>query len=165
MDHAQRKGVDISQVEMGNDTMLRPHYLPIREYVKEVWKMLSDDKEDKASYLSRYNNSTVYSSSFHISQNDMFKSVLRNTGDKEKNWTITHADTVGRVNRGRETLKGGNPRGFGIILYTRSFYKDGSGSFNDKLDNEVLGLPKEKLDEATKVGVGMALAGDTNVIR
>ncbi|MCJ1472885.1 hypothetical protein MMC13_001534 [Lambiella insularis] len=220
-------GVDISQVEMGNDTMLRPHYLPVREYTETVggnntswialccgfwyefslagtearygfdfdkktltlfddgntkintstWpqlgravagllslKILPDNEKDSSPYLSRYKNSAVYCSSFHVSQNDMFQSVLRVSGDKEKDWTVTHEDTVARVNRGREILKGGNPLGFGIILYTRNFYNDGSGSFNDKLDNNVLGLPQEDFDEATKVGVEMALAGDTNII-
>lgn len=220
-------GVDISQVEMGNDTMLRTHYLPIREYVEKVggnktswialccgfwyefslagtearygfdfdkrtltlfddgnakintstWpqvgravagllslKIFPDDEKDNGPYLSQYNNTAVYSSSFHISQNDMFQSVLRVTGDKEKDWTVTYEEAVARVNRGRDMLKEGNLIGFGIILYTRNFYKDGSGSFNDKLDNGVLSLPQEDFDEATKVGVEMALAGDTNII-
>ena len=82
----------------------------------------------------------------------MFESVLRVTGDDEKDWTITHEDVVERYNRGHQILKEGKLVGLGIILYARLFYKDGAGDFNDKLDNDVLGLPKEDLGDTNSIG-------------
>ena len=127
-------------------------------------KILPDDEKDKSPCLSHYKSKSVYVSSFFVSQRDMFESVLRVTGDSEKDWKITQEDVVERYNRGQQVLKEGKMVGFGILLYARVFYKDGAGDFNDKLDNDVLGLPKEDLDEATKVAVDMALSGNTNAI-
>ena len=42
-------------------------------------------------------------------------------------------------------------------MYTRVFYPDGGGDFEASrgLQNDVLGLPKEDLDEFTKIAVQM----------
>ncbi|KAK9452820.1 hypothetical protein V1511DRAFT_117742 [Dipodascopsis uninucleata] len=125
-------------------------------------KILPEDEKDKSPCLVQYNNKSVYVSSFFISQRDMFESVLRVTGDSEKDWTITHEDVVERYRRGKKLMKEGKMVGFGILLYARVFYKDGAGDFNDKLDNHILGLPMESLDDATRVAVAMALSNDTN---
>ena len=61
-------------------------------------------------------------------------------------------------------MQQGQMAGFGILLYTRVFYKSGDAVYNDKLDNEILKLPKEDFDAATKVGVEMATRGETNMI-
>ena len=42
-------------------------------------------------------------------------------------------------------------------------YNDGNGSFDDRLDNDVLELPQEDFDQATKVAVDMAARGETNI--
>ena len=95
----------------------------------------------------------------------MFESVLRVTGDKKEDWTVKHEDVEARYHRGNEILEQGKFVGFGILLYARAFYKEADGGFEGKLDNEVLGLPKEDFDEATKLGVQMATAGETNEIK
>jgi hypothetical protein len=46
--------------------------------------------------------------------------------------------------------------GYAMMLYARSFYKDSPVDIQAVLENEALGLPKEYLDEATKVAVEMA---------
>lgn len=48
--------------------------------------------------------------------------------------------------------------GFGILLYARGFYPDAAFSVQNKLHNEILHLPEEDLDEATKAAVEMAKA-------
>ena len=121
-------------------------------------KVLPDDANDTSPYLSKYNNRVVYASSFLVSQRDMLDSVLRVTGAKESDWTITHEDAVKRFDRGRELLSKGNMVGFVMLLYTRVFYQNGGGDFSDKLDNDLLGLPKENLDDATAIAVNMALS-------
>lgn len=127
-------------------------------------KILPDTEQDTSPSLRRFRNKPVYISSFFVSQRDMFDSVLRVTGDDEKDWKVTHENVVDRFKRGQELLKQGQTLGFGILLYARLFYKDGAGDFNAQLSNQALGLPEEDLDKATKVAVEMALAGNTNAI-
>lgn len=122
------------------------------------------EKDGSGPSLSEYADRAVYISSFHVSQNDMLDSVLRVTGDRREDWTIEHEDVQERFRRGSELMKQGVMEGFGILLYARTFYKDGSGSFGAKLDNEKLGLPKDDLDAATRIAVKMATAGETNAI-
>jgi len=127
-------------------------------------KILPDNKDDTSPCLSQYNNKSAYISSFFISQRDMFDSVLRVTGDKEEDWKVTYEDVVERFQRGQKLFfEEKKMVGFGILLYARMFYNDGSSNFNDKLANKLLGLPTEDLDEATKVGIKMWHAGERNM--
>jgi hypothetical protein len=133
-------------------------------------KILPDDENDKSVCVSRWNDKSVYISSFFVSQNDMLNSVLRVTGDKKSDWTITHENTRERFARGQKLWAEGQVLGFGILLYTRTFFDDGAGDCRDKLDNELLGLGKgdmhegKELDEATGWAVEMAAKGDTNAL-
>ncbi|KUI68795.1 Bifunctional pinoresinol-lariciresinol reductase [Cytospora mali] len=124
-------------------------------------KVLPDGEEDKSPTLSRFRNETVYISSFLISQKDMFDSVLRVTGDTADDWAITYQPSVERYKEGIEIFQGGDRAGFGQALYARLFYQDGSGNHAARkaLHNDILGLPKEDLDEFTAVAVEMAKAG------
>ena len=107
---------------------------------------------------------TVNISSFFVNQQDMFQSVLRVTGDKESDWKIHHEDVKERYEAGKAEMQKGSMKGFGKMLYARLFYPDGAADFNDRLDNDRLGLPKENLDDMTKVAVEMAARGETNMI-
>ncbi|KAG8529568.1 uncharacterized protein KY384_006205 [Bacidia gigantensis] len=121
-------------------------------------KVLPEDEHDKAPTLTGFKNRFIHVSSFLVSQRDMLDSVLRVTGGKEGDWKITHEDCEERYKSGVEMLQSGNRMGFVRLLYTRVFYPNGDGNYEDKigLDNEVLGLPKEDLDEWTKVATDMA---------
>lgn len=127
-------------------------------------KILPDNEHDTAPCLSQWTNRSANISSFFVNQKEMFESVLRVTGDKREDWTVTHENVVERFNRGHRLLKEGKMVGFGILLYARIFYKDGAGDYRAKVDNEKLGLPKEDLDAATKVAIGMAERGENNAI-
>ncbi|KAK5175607.1 uncharacterized protein LTR77_000746 [Saxophila tyrrhenica] len=127
-------------------------------------KVLPEDDNDKSVCLSQWKNGTVYVKSFRITQKDMLASVLRVTGDKEEDWTITHEDVESRYKRGVQMMQKGDFVGFGILLYARYFFKDVSASKEREVDNEKLGLPEESLDEATEVAVGMAKRGENNAI-
>ncbi|KAH7381940.1 hypothetical protein BKA64DRAFT_684608 [Cadophora sp. MPI-SDFR-AT-0126] len=120
--------------------------------------ILPNDSEDKSTTLSSYENKRCYISSFHVSQKDMFESVLRVTGTKKEDWTITYEDVEARWKRGMEMFKKGDMVGFGIAMYARNFFADGAGDFGSRwgLSNEVLGLPKEDFDACTKKAVEMA---------
>ncbi|KAL9114980.1 MAG: hypothetical protein Q9227_001223 [Pyrenula ochraceoflavens] len=117
--------------------------------------ILPKDENDTSVTLDSFRNKSCYVSSFFISQKDMFESVLRVTGDKREDWTIKYEPSNERFERGKEIMKTGDRSGFGMLLYARVLYPDGSGDFNDKLDNDKLGLPKDDLDEMTKLSLTM----------
>ena len=105
-------------------------------------KELPEDEDDKSLTLSTFFNKGVYIKSFVVSQNDMFESVKRVTGTTDADWTITQ-------------VKVGNMAGFSKMLYARGFYPDESNDLSAKAQNELLELPDENLDEATKAGIDL----------
>lgn len=121
-------------------------------------KILPEDENDKSPTISQFRNKPVFLSSFSISQKDMFDSVLRVTGTKEQDWTIGYQDSRERYKKGLEKMKAGDRQGYAELLYARGFYPTDEANFEKRglLHNELLGLPKEDLDEATKRGVDMA---------
>ena len=127
-------------------------------------KVLPDDENDKSVTLSHWKNGTVNISSFFVNQREMLDSVLRVTGDEESDWKMSYEPVKERYARGKKMMQEGSMAGFGMMLYARLFYPDGAAEFNDRLDNEVLGLPKEDFDGMTKVGIEMAARGETNMI-
>ena len=118
-------------------------------------KVLPDDENDKSPTLSQYRNDFVYISSFLISQQDMFASIQRVTGTTSKDWTVEHQGHEERYKSGGKMMQEGNRLGFARMMYTRVLYPNGDGNYEDKhgLANEVLGLPREDLDEATRRAV------------
>ncbi|RAO70012.1 uncharacterized protein BHQ10_006024 [Talaromyces amestolkiae] len=109
-------------------------------------------------FLENLKNKDVYINSFTISQKDMLESLLRVTDTKPEDWTITKESAQGRLAEGLKEMQEGKHSGFAKKLYTRVFFPDGFGDFerNKGTLNGVLGLPKEDLDEATKVAVERA---------
>ncbi|KAF2716038.1 putative oxidoreductase CipA [Polychaeton citri CBS 116435] len=124
-------------------------------------KVLPDDADDKSATLSQFRNSPVRVSSFCVSQKDMFESVKRVTGTTDADWKISHVDSSKRWEENMGELMKGNALAFGRVLYTRIFFPTGEGNFEASrgLHNELLGLPKEDIDEATKTGIQLAKDG------
>ncbi|KAJ7574626.1 hypothetical protein C8J56DRAFT_1017286 [Mycena floridula] len=122
-------------------------------------KMLPDDASDKSATLSQFRNKPLYISSFLLSQKDMLESILRVTGDKATDWKVKKQASDARFREGQELMKKGEMmEGFGKMLYSRTFFPDGCGNYETRhgLHNEVLGLPKEDLDEFTRIGIKRA---------
>jgi hypothetical protein len=122
-------------------------------------KVLPDDENDNSPTVSQFRNKYVYISSFLVSQKDIFESLLRVTGTTESDWKVSHESSQERYKSGTEEFhKSQSHLGFARQLYSRTFYPDGSGNYEAKhgLDNDILGLPKEDLDEFTKLAVKMA---------
>jgi hypothetical protein len=85
-------------------------------------------------------------------------SVLRVTGTTESGWTVTKEPSAERYAAGLKELREGKPTGFPKLLFSRVLYPDGSGDFGHKGTlNRLLGLPREDVDEATRVAVGRSL--------
>ncbi len=124
-------------------------------------KVLPEDAGDKSVTLSQFKDQFVFISSFLVSQKDMFDSVLRVTGTTEKDWNIKYEDVHERYKNGVSELQSGNRDGYPKLLYARVFFRDGGGDFESKkgLSNDVLGLPKEDIDERTRAAIAMAEEG------
>jgi len=124
-------------------------------------KVAPDSEDDKSPTLTDFKNKNAYISSFTISQNDMLESVLRVTGTDLKDWKVTKVSVKERYKSGVVEFQKGNMNGFSQLLYSRCFFPESSGNFGATkgLHNDVLGLPKEDLDEFTKIGVQMSEKG------
>ena len=85
----------------------------------------------------------------------MLASALRVTGTKEDDWTITKEPAQERFSTGVKEVQQGKREGFAKSMCTRIFFPDGCGDFehNKGTLNSLLGLPKEDIDEATKVAI------------
>ena len=118
-------------------------------------KLLPEDENDQSPCVAQFQNKYCYISSFLVSQKDMFESVLRVTGTTADDWTVSYEEHEKRYKSGVELLQQGDRAGFARLLYTRMFYPNGDGNHEASkgLENELLGLPKEDLDEQTKAGI------------
>ncbi|KAJ9149877.1 NmrA-like domain [Pleurostoma richardsiae] len=120
-------------------------------------KELPDDEMDQSPTLSQFRNSSVYISSFRLSQQDMFESVKSVTGTSDADWIITHESAKQRWQDGQAALQLGDMENFPKMLYSRMFFPNGDGDYQSRRDlhNDLLGLPAEHLNEFTAVGIRM----------
>lgn len=125
-------------------------------------KLLPEDESDKSPAIENWANKAFYASSFRASQRDMFESAKRVTGTTDADWTISHESSGERYKRAVQDLQKGDTKGFARLLYTRVFFPNGDGDYESSrgLQNDILGLPKEDLDEATRDAIHLALSGD-----
>ena len=115
-------------------------------------KVLPDNEGDKSPTLISFKNKALYISSFTINQEEMFESVLRVTGEKRSDWTISHTTAKEYFESGQELMKQGNMAGFGRLLYARAFFPESNANYEAVrgLHNNLLGLPQDDLDTFTK---------------
>ena len=94
-------------------------------------------------------------SSFTVSQKDILHSVLRVTQTGLDDWKVTKEPAKERYTGGIEAIQKGDRMGFARMMYTRVFFPDDSGNFEKTKGtiNDLLGLPKENIDEATKAAI------------
>ncbi len=109
--------------------------------------------------LADFKNKTVLINSFRVSQRDMLDSLHRVLGTTDADWEITYEASAKRVQDGTAEMQKGDMRGFAKSLYGAVFVPDNVTSDYVGTDNEVLKLPKEDLDEATKRTVEMVQNG------
>jgi hypothetical protein len=92
-------------------------------------------------------NKYLYISSFEVSENEILASLESAMG---KTFERTHVNSDDQIRIGREEMAVGNLGGM-VKLLLSSIFKGGLGAnFAEEatLSNEVLGLPKENLDDA-----------------
>ena len=123
--------------------------------------LLSLPENDASPALSEWKNKPLYLASFRINQRDMLDSIHRVTGTTDKDWKITYEPTAVRYKAGLEDMQKGIMTGFAKAMYSRVFFPNGDGDYESSqgLCNDLLGLPKEDLDEATKRTLDMVESG------
>ncbi|KAI9150635.1 CipA protein [Paramyrothecium foliicola] len=164
-----RFGFDLQErsVTFYDDGTARVNTTTWQQIARAVAKLLSlkekpDDESDKQPCLSAFKNQLIYISSFYVSQQDMFESLLRVTGTQREDWEVKSQNSSERYQSGLALLQQGERTGFMRALYVRSFYPEepgrAAGGFGPVhgLHNELLGLPEEDLDERTRVAVSMS---------
>ena len=111
-----------------------------------------DGANDKSPTISQFKNDFLVVSSFLVSQKDMLESVLRVSGTKESDWKAEYVNHQEQFDKGREQLQAGEQVGFARLLYSRTFFPNGDGNYETRygLHNDLLGLPKENIDQVTK---------------
>jgi hypothetical protein len=97
----------------------------------------------------------VYVNSFTLNQKEILASAVRVMGSRESEWTITREKGRERYITGVKEIEEGKKIGFAKMMYTRMFFDDRCGDFETGRGtlNELLGLPKEDVDETTIVAV------------
>lgn len=126
-------------------------------------KVLPDNEHDTSPCLSSFRNRFVYTSSFCLNQREMLDSVMRVTNTTPQDWKVEYRPVEEVFKEGNEKLKNGDRSGLVAALYGRQFFKDNAGNFEmtKGLQNDILGLPKEDLDEFTQIAVTRAEKGIT----
>ena len=163
---ADRYGFDFQNrsVIFYDDGMARINTSTWEQTGRAVASLLSlkekpDSDNDHSLTLSSFKNQLVYFSSFCVSQKDMFESILRVTGTAQEDWKISYENSAERYQSGLDLMKQGDRKGFMRAMYVRMFYPEGSGNGSGAfepmrgLHNDALRLPKEDLDERTKIAI------------
>lgn len=122
-------------------------------------KIQPEGDDDKSVCLSKFRNGYVFVNSFLVNQEDILESILRVTKTDRSEWKVAKEPSKERYTTALEKLKqGGGQQEFVKVLYTRVFYPDDSGNFakTKGLHNDLLGLPTEDIDEATKAAIQRA---------
>ena len=123
--------------------------------------LLSLPESGASPAISQWKNTSLYIASFTVSQRDMLDSLHRVLGTTDKDWNITYEPTAQRYKDGKDEMQKGLMTGFAKTMYSRAFFPNGEGDFESSrgLANELIGLPKDNLDEATKRTVEMVESG------
>ena len=92
-------------------------------------------------------NRYIYTSSLETSQNEILRSLEKQTGGTQ--WKVEHVTFENMIKEGQEALKAGDFIGMGKLALAASYSAKYGGNFaaEGKLANEMLGIPKENLDE------------------
>jgi hypothetical protein len=122
---------------------------------------LPEHGNDAEPSVSQWKNKPLYLDSFKVSQRDMLDSIHRVTGTSDADWEMSFQASEQRYKDGMQEMQNGSIAGFQKALYARAFFPNGGGDFTltHGTANQLLRLPKEDLDQATKRALDMAESG------
>ncbi|OCK85544.1 NAD(P)-binding protein [Lepidopterella palustris CBS 459.81] len=156
-------GFDIKnkKITFYDDGKTRINVSTWRQCGRALAALLSLPEDGASPALSQWKNKPLYFDSFMVSQRDMLDSIHRVAGTTDTDWEISYEPSAKRYKDGLNEMKEGIRTGFVKALYARVFFPGGGGDFESTkgLANDLLGLPKEHLDEATKRALEMAESG------
>ncbi|PKY00986.1 NAD(P)-binding protein [Aspergillus campestris IBT 28561] len=124
--------------------------------------LLSFPESGASPSVADFKNQDLLIYSFRVSQRDMLDSLHRVLGTTDDDWEITYESVEKRIADGDKEIAKGIRTGRPKALYGRAFRTDNAtADFADTMStaNEVLGLPTEDLDEATRRTVQMVEDG------
>ncbi|KAL2167895.1 hypothetical protein VTG60DRAFT_682 [Thermothelomyces hinnuleus] len=128
---------------------------------RAVAALLSLPESGASPSVSDWKNEPLYIRSFQVSQRDMLDSLHRVLTTTDEDWEISYEPAAKRAQDGLEEFSRGLITGMAKNMYANLFIRSRAGELNYTKDlaNDVLGLPKESLDEATKRAVEMVESG------
>ncbi|KAJ2896196.1 hypothetical protein MKZ38_005764 [Zalerion maritima] len=118
-----------------------------------------EDGGDPKACVENFKNDVVYVNSFALTQKEMFASILRVTGTAASDWDVSCENSKERFEKGDADFKQRRDlKGMARAMYSRVFWEDGGADFEKArgVDNEVLGLEREDVDEATRSAIKRA---------
>ncbi|CVK99023.1 related to oxidoreductase CipA-like [Fusarium proliferatum] len=114
-------------------------------------KEFPDNEADGSLSVVQFRNRPVYLSSFYVSQKDILKSIQRVTSTTDRDWEIKYESSADRIENGKALGRSGNIMGLVQAYYSFIFSPEGQKlKTQDRLHNELLGLPEEDLDAVVK---------------
>lgn len=122
-------------------------------------KKMPDDDKDVSTTLEQFHKMPLYVSSFLINQREILDSIERVTNTTDSDWNITYEPTSDRVAAGRDQFFKGNHRGMAKAYYARLHYPGREAIYEHKLHNDVLGLQRENIDDATEAALDLSQQG------
>jgi hypothetical protein len=122
-------------------------------------KLPEDDQDTTSPTLDQFRNKPLYVSSFFINQRSILDSVQRVTGTQDNDWSIAHESTSDRVAVGMKEFAEGNYRGMAKAYYARLHFPGSEAVYEDKIQNDLLGLPEDDVDKATVAALQMVEKG------
>ncbi|KAF4437803.1 NAD(P)-binding protein [Fusarium austroafricanum] len=129
---------------------------------RAVAGLLSLPEHGPSPCLADYRDRDILIYSFRVSQRDMLDSVNRVMGLTDSDWNIQYEATARRISDGEAEVREGKISGEAKAMYGRTFHPSNANSDfagTQRVDNEILGLPEESLDEATRRAVEMVESG------
>ncbi|EED14649.1 conserved hypothetical protein [Talaromyces stipitatus ATCC 10500] len=150
------KGKEVTFYDEGDVKIHTSTWPQVGRAVANLLSLPITSDDATATSLSQLKNKFAFISSFYVSQQDIFASLLHVTGTTRDDWKISSQPSAARFALGKQMLQNGDRRGFGLALYARTFFLDGAGTHPDSA-NAALDIPeKENLDEYTSVAIQMA---------
>ncbi|KAI0877661.1 NAD(P)-binding protein [Hypoxylon argillaceum] len=147
-------GIDIKtkKATLFDDGNTKLSVSTLRQCGRAFAALLSLPESGATPSLSDWKNKPFRFTSFRVTQRDMLDSVQRAQGTSDKDWDIQFEPSNKRVADGLAALQKGDFTGFVKAMYSRALYPSADADYESRhtISNDILGLPKEDLDETTK---------------
>ncbi|KAI1821622.1 NAD(P)-binding protein [Xylaria intraflava] len=148
----ERFGFDITskKVTLFDDGNKQISVSTLQQCGRAFAALLSLPESGATPSLSDWKNKPLCFNSFRVSQREMLESVQRAQGSSDKDWAIRSEPSSKRVADGTAVFQKGDYYGMVKVMYSRHFYPGEDIGSESTMANEILGLPREDLDEVTK---------------